>query len=66
MNLQTCINGDENPEKTRLSTSLVFKDIFSEDRLKEYLNDVEKNVRKTMVAASILSMQVRGWNLVKA
>ena len=46
MNLQTCINGDENPQKTRLSTSLVLEDIFSDYRPKEYLNDVEKKCEK--------------------
>jgi len=43
---EKCINEEENPEKTRLSTSLVLKDIFSEDRLKEYLNCVEKKCEK--------------------
>ena len=43
------INEEENPEKTRISTSLVLEGIFSEDRLKEYLNDVEKNARKIRV-----------------
>jgi len=37
-----CISEEEMRKKTRLSTTLVLKDIFSEDRLKEYLNDVEK------------------------
>ncbi|KYK37914.1 MAG: hypothetical protein AYK18_18070 [Theionarchaea archaeon DG-70] len=40
------MNGDENPRKTRLSTILVLKDIFPENRLKEYLNDVEKKCEK--------------------
>jgi len=42
VNIEKCISEDEMRKKTRLSTTLVLKDIFSEDRLKEYLNDVEK------------------------
>ena len=31
-----------NLQKKRFSTSLALKDIFSENELKEYLNDIEK------------------------
>ena len=55
------INEEENTQKTRLPTSLVRKDIFSEDRLKEYLNCVKKNARKTRVVKSILCMQMKDW-----
>jgi hypothetical protein len=43
---EKCKNEEETPEKTRLSTSLVLKDIFSEDELKEYLNDIEKECER--------------------
>jgi hypothetical protein len=43
---ETCINEDEIAQKTRLSTSLALKDIFSVDELKEYLNVLGKNARK--------------------
>jgi hypothetical protein len=39
---EKCKNEEESPEKTRLSTSLVLGDIFSEDELKGYLKDIEK------------------------
>jgi len=43
---EECINEEENSQKTRLSTSLVLKDVFSGNRLKEYLNDIEKKCEK--------------------
>jgi len=42
MDFQKCINEDENPRKIRKYTQRVFKDIFSEDTLKEYLKRCKK------------------------
>lgn len=41
-----CIDDEENPEKTCESTQSVFKDMFSVDELKEYLEDVEEECAK--------------------
>jgi len=43
---EKCINKDKTPRKIRLSTNLVLKDIFSEDRLKEYPNNVGEKCAK--------------------
>ena len=43
---EKCINKDKTPRKIRFPTSLVLKDIFSEDGLKEYPNNVGKKCAK--------------------
>ena len=50
---EKCINKDKPPRKIRLPTSLVLKDIFSENKLKEYLMMLKKMCKPRGVAGAL-------------